>query len=112
MATFNKVYLLGHLVHDPEMKHTPAGKEVCSFRMATNKKFVGKDGQENVETLFIEVVAYGQAAVIYSRNLSKGSQVFVEGMLRQQSLVGKDGVKREKIIVQSERVQFLDGRRD
>ena len=107
MATFNKVYLLGNLVHDPEMKHTQGGTEVCVFRVAASKKIVGKDGKENDETLFIDVVSYGKSAVIYSRNLAKGSQVFVEGMLRQQSWVGKDGVKREKIIVQSERVQFL-----
>lgn len=112
MATFNKIYLLGNLVQDPEMRHTPGGTEVCQFRLAVSKDFVGKDGKENKETLFIDVVSYGKAAVLYSRNLAKGSQVFVEGFLRQQSWVGKDGAKREKMIVQSERVQFLDGRRE
>ena len=110
MATFNKVFEIGNLVRNPELRHTNGGTTVCEFRIAVCRKFRTVSGEEKEETLYIDVLSYGKAAECYSRHLEKGSKVMVEGYLRQLQWTGKNGEKREKIVIMSENVQFFDGR--
>ena len=112
MATFNKVFEIGNLVRNPELRHTSAGVASCEFRIAVGRRFRTAHGEEKEETLFIDVLSFGKAAELYVRHLEKGSRVMVEGYLKQLQWTGKNGEKREKrekIVVMSEGVQFLDG---
>ena len=109
MATFNKVFEIGNLVRNPELRHTSGGTAVCEFRIAVGRKFRVGDGQEKEETLFIDVLSYGKAAECYVRHLGKGSKVMIEGYLRQEQWTGKNGEKRERIVIMSENVQFFSG---
>lgn len=100
---FNKVFILGNLTRDPELRTTPSGQSVVSFGVATNRIWIDKNGQKQKETEFHNVIAWGKLAETASRYLFKGKLVFVEGRLRTRSWVDQNGVKhsRTEIIAQN-----------
>ncbi len=111
MADLNKVYLMGRLTFDPELRRTPNGLAVTDLRMATSRSWMGKDGERKEETLFIDVTVWDRQAENCCQYLKKGSGVHVEGSLKLDMWDDKTtGEKRSKIKVQAERVQFLDRR--
>lgn len=111
MADLNKVYLMGRLTFDPELRRTPSGTAVTELRMATSRSFTGRDGDRKEETLYIDVTVWDRQAETCCQYLKKGSGVHVEGSLKMDSWDDKTtGEKRSKIKVQAERVQFLDRR--
>lgn len=112
MAALNKVFLMGNLTFDPELRYTPSGSAVTDLRMATTRKWMGKDGLKE-ETLFIDVTVWDRQAENCCQYLRKGSGVHIEGSLKMDTWDDKTtGEKRSKIRVQAERVQFLDRRGD
>jgi len=106
----NVVVLTGRLVADPELKYTPSGVAVCSFRIAVDRRFKSESGER--ETDFIDIVAWRQNAEFSANYLSKGRLVGVQGRLQQRSWVQQDGQKRSKIEVVADNVQILDKARD
>lgn len=80
---YNKVIMIGNLTKDPELRYTPQGTPVCSFRIAVNNRTKKGDRAEN-DTLFIGVVTFGKQAETASKYLSKGSGVLVEGRLQER----------------------------
>lgn len=107
MANLNKVFLIGNLTRDPELRYTPSGVSVCTLRLAVNRRFTTRQGENRDETLFIDVTVWGKQAEVCSQYLSKGRPVLIEGRLRQETWTGSDGQKRSKIGVVAERFQFL-----
>lgn len=107
MANLNKVFLMGNLTADPELRYTPSGASVCTLRMAVNRRYTTRQGENRDETLFIDVTVWGKQAEACSQYLSKGRPLFVEGRLRQDTWTTNDGQKRSKIKAVAERVQFL-----
>jgi single-strand DNA-binding protein len=113
MADLNKVFLMGRLTFDPELRYTPSGSAVTDLRMATSRTWTGKDGDRKEETLFIDVTVWDRQAENCCQYLRKGSGVHVEGSLKMGTWDDKTtGEKRSKIRVQADRVQFLDRRSD
>lgn len=108
MASLNKVFLIGNLTKDPEVRYTPAGKAVGDLRMAVNRKFKTADGQERDETCFVGIVVWGRQAETCGEYLHKGSPVMVEGRLQYEEWE-KDGKKNNRLRVVAERVQFMGG---
>ncbi len=90
----NKVILIGHLGNDPELKYTPNGSAVASFRMATNERWQDKDGKATDHTEWHHIVAWKKLAEIIGEYLKKGSQVYIEGKLRTRNWEDQNGVKR------------------
>jgi single-strand DNA-binding protein len=112
MADLNKVFLMGRLTFDPELRRTPSGTAVTELRMATNRSWAGRDGERREETLFIDVTVWDRQAETCCQYLRKGSSVHVEGSLRMETWDDKNtGEKRSKVKVHADRVQFLDARR-
>lgn len=112
MADLNKVFLMGRLTFDPELRRIPSGTAVAELRLATSRSWSGRDGERREETLFIDVTVWDRQAETCCQYLKKGSAVHVEGYLKMDSWDDKTtGEKRSKIRVQGERVQFLDARR-
>jgi single-strand DNA-binding protein len=112
MADLNKVFLMGRLTSDPELRRTPSGTAVTELRMATTRSWPGRDGERREETLFIDVTVWDRQAENCCQYLRKGSSIHVEGSLRMDSWEDKNtGEKRSKIRVTADRVQFLDSRR-
>jgi len=108
MASLNKVMLIGNVGSDPEMRYTPNGKAVTSFRMATNYRYVGPDGERREETEWFRVSVWGRQAESCNQFLSKGKRVYVEGRLHSRSWEGQDGQMRTSLEVSANRVIFLD----
>ena len=107
MANFNRVFLLGNLTRDPELRYTPSGTAVSNLRMAVNRRYKTQSGEFKEETAFITVVAWGKQAETCSQFLSKGKPIFVEGRLQMRSWETPDGQKRNVLEVRASRVQFL-----
>jgi len=108
MANFNKVFLMGNLTRDPELRYTPSGTAVASFGLASNRRWKGPSGEDREETVFVEVNAFGRQAELISEYMSKGRQIFVEGRLKLDQWNDKEsGAKRSKLTVTVENFQFL-----
>lgn len=102
----NVVVLIGRVATDPELKYTPSGIAVTSFRIAVNRGFK-KEGAEQ-ETDFIDVVAWRKTAEFVSSYLNKGRLVAVQGRLQIRTWVTDDGGKRSKAEVVADQVRGLD----
>jgi single-strand DNA-binding protein len=112
MADLNKVFLMGRLTFDPELRRTPSGSAVTELRMATTRAWTDRNGERREETLFIDVTVWERQAENCCQYLRKGSSIHVEGSLRMDTWEDKNtGEKRSKIRVHADRVQFLDSRR-
>ncbi|HDO22152.1 MAG TPA: single-stranded DNA-binding protein [Nitrospirae bacterium] len=105
---YNRIILIGNLTKDPELRYTPNGAAVSTFRIAVNTRY--KQGEENKEeTLFIDTVVFGKQAENCSEYLSKGSQVLVEGRLQERKWE-TDGQQKSKFEVVAQNVRFLTKR--
>lgn len=112
MPDLNKVFLMGRLTFDPELRRTPSGTAVTELRLATNRSWPGRDGERREETLFMDVTVWDRQAENCCQYLRKGSSIHVEGFLRMDTWDDKTtGEKRSKVRVHADRVQFLDSRR-
>ena len=108
MASVNRMTIIGNLGSDPEMRFTPSGRPVTSFRVATNWKYTTADGERKEETEWFNVVCWSQLAEQCNRFLTKGRLVFVEGRLRMNTWEGQDGQTRARNEIVADRVKFLD----
>ena len=112
MASLNKVFLLGNLTRDPDLRGFASGQNVCDLSLAVSRRFMS-NGQEQEETCFVDVVVWGKAAANCRQYLSKGSQVMVEGRLQLDSWEDRNGGgKRSKLSVVADQVTFIGPRRD
>ena len=104
----NKVFLIGRLTRDPEMRYTPQGSPVTSFGLAVNRNFVTKTGEKKEETCFVNLVIWGKRGEIAAEYLKKGSLIFVEGRLNFRSWETQDNEKRSTLEVHVDNFQFLE----
>lgn len=109
MPSLNRVFLMGNLTRDPELKYTQSGLAVCDFGLAVNRKYKTGGGEDREEVLFVDVSAFGKQAETASEYLRKGRGVLVEGRLKLDQWE-KDGQKRSKHTVVADRVHFLGGK--
>jgi single-strand DNA-binding protein len=103
---FNKVFLIGNLTRDPELRSLPSGKSVVSFGMATNRTWKNQQGEKQEDTQFHNIVVFGKQADTVAQYLKKGSQAMIEGRLQTRSWTAQDGSKRNRTEIAAERVQF------
>jgi single-strand DNA-binding protein len=108
MASLNKVMVIGNLGTDPEMRFTPSGNQVASFRLATTRNYTTSEGERNQETEWFTVVTWGKLAETCNQFLTKGRRAYVEGRLRTRTWEGQDGQKRFTTEIIANRVIFLD----
>ena len=110
-ASLNKVFLIGNLTRDPELRYTPGGAPVADLGLAINRVYTTKDGDRREEVTFIDVTTWNRQAENCCQYLKKGRPVHVEGYLKMDTWQDKTtGEKRSKIKVEAENVQFLGGR--
>jgi len=107
MPSLNKVFLIGNLTKEPELRYIPSGAAVATLRLACSRKYKATDGSLNEDTLFTNVTVWAKMAEACNENLGKGSPVFVEGRLQSRTYETTDGQKRYAMDVVAERVQFL-----
>ncbi len=102
----NKVFILGNLTRDPELRQTPGGQSVCSFGVATNSFFSDRSGQKQKRTEFHNVVLWGRQAEVANQFLRKGSSVLIEGRLQTRSWQDKQGIQHKTTEIIAERMQL------
>lgn len=107
----NKIFLMGRLTRDPELRRTQSGTAVASFSLAVDRDFKDKSTGERT-TDFIDVVAWRQTAEFVSRYFTKGRMAVVEGRLQIRDWTDKDGGKRRTAEVIADNVYFGDSKRD
>lgn len=106
-ASLNKVFLMGNLTRDPELRYLPSGQPVTSFSIAMNRVFNSPTGEKKEEVSYVRVVVWARLAEICNEYLKKGSPVFVEGRMQSRSWEAQDGTKRSSVEVIAQNVQFL-----
>jgi single-strand DNA-binding protein len=110
MPDFNRVFLLGHLTRDPEVRYTPKGTAVGELGLAINSTFRSQDGSNREEVVFVDVEVWDRQAETCKQYLTRGSPVFIEGRLKLDQWETKEGEKKSRLRVRAERVQFLGGK--
>jgi len=109
MASVNKAIILGNLGRDPELRHTQAGKAVCTLRLATNEVWSDQSGERQERTEWHTVVVWGRQAENCNQYLKKGRTVFIEGRIQTRKWQDKDGNDRYSTEIVADRVQFIGG---
>ena len=107
MANLNKVFLIGNLTRDPELRYTPGGTAVANLGIAVNRRFKDSSGELKEEVCFLTVTVWDKQAEACCQYLTKGRPVFVEGVLQSRFWETSEGQKRSAIDVRAERVQIL-----
>jgi single-strand DNA-binding protein len=111
MANYNKVFLMGNLTRDPELRYTPKGTAVAKFGIAVNRSWRTETGENREETTFVDVDAFGRQAETISQYLKKGRPVFIEGRLKLDTWDDKQtNQKRSRLGVILEAFQFIDSK--
>lgn len=102
----NKVFILGRLTADPQLRTTPGGESVATFSLATNRYWTDKTGNKKEMTEYHNIVVWGRQAEFVSQYLSKGGIALVEGRLQTRSWEGKDGAQRKTTEIVAEGIQL------
>ena len=103
---YNRAILIGRLCNDPEMRTTPNGVNVATFRIAVDR--MGKEKKAD----FITIVCWRERAEFVSRFFTKGKAIGVEGSIQARNYEDKQGNKRYAVEVVADRVFFVESKRE
>lgn len=106
----NKIFIMGRLTRDPELRRTQGGNAVTSFALAVDRDFKIADGTK--ETDFIDVVAWRNTAEFAAKYFTKGRMAVVEGRLQMRDWTDKEGNKRRIAEVVADNIYFGDSKRE
>lgn len=105
----NKIFLMGRLTRDPELRKTQSGTAVTSFTLAVDRDYKPQDGERGTD--FIDVVAWRSTAEFVFKYFSKGRMAVVEGRLQIRDWTDKDGNKRRSYEVIADNMYFGDSKK-
>lgn len=112
-ANLNRVFLMGNLTRDPELRYTPKGVAIAKIGLAINREWKDADGQKKQECVFVDVDSFGRQAETLAQYLKKGSPLMVEGRLKLEEWKDKTtGQQRQRLGVVLEGFQFIGGKSD
>ena len=106
----NKIFIMGRLPRDPELRRTQNGTAVTSFTLAVDRDFKNADGTKDTD--FIDVVAWRNTAEFVSKYFTKGRMAVVEGRLQLRDWTDKDGNKRRNAEVLADNIYFGDSKKE
>ena len=106
----NKIFVMGRLTRDPELRRTQNGTAVAGFALAVDRDYKNADGTK--ETDFIDVVAWRSSAEFVSKYFAKGRMAVVEGRLQIRDWTDKEGSKRRSAEVVADNVYFGDSKKE
>jgi single-strand DNA-binding protein len=114
---YQKIFIIGNLGRDPEMRFTPSGQAVTNFSVATNRQYTSSNGEKVKETVWFRISAWGRQAENCNQFLRRGSKVLIEGRLTADPETGgprmwtrQDGQQAASFEVSALNVQFLSTR--
>lgn len=102
----NKVFILGNVTREPEVKSLPSGQQVTNFGIATNRFYTSSAGEKKQEAEFHNIVCFGKLADISARYLNKGGLVLIEGRIKTRNWMNAAGVKQYKTEIIAESLQL------
>jgi single-strand DNA-binding protein len=105
---YNRAILIGRLTADPEMRTTPNGVNVASFRIAVDRPFTAKGAEKKTD--FISITCWRQQAEFVCRYFSKGRAIGVEGSIQTRDYTDRDGNKRNTFEIVADRVFFVESK--
>ena len=106
---FQQLILIGNLGNDVEMRFTPTGVPVASFRMATSRTWTDAQGQPQKKTIWFDVTAWRKLAELLPQYIRKGSQIFLIGEIEEpNTYTDRDGNQRASLKVTAQTIKFLD----
>lgn len=108
-SDLNRVLMIGRLVRDPELRHTPSGTAVASFSIASNRSYTANN-EKKEQTSFFNCVAWGKLGELIVEYCKKGHRVGLEGRLQQRSWDDQSGNKRSTVEIVADNIQFLTPR--
>lgn len=108
--SLNKVFIMGRIVKDPELKYTQTSVPVCGFSLAVERNYKEKNGERSAD--FIDVVAWRGTAEFVSKYFKKGKMAIVDGKLQIREWIAQDGTKRRSAEVVADHVYFGDSKRE
>ena len=108
LADLNRVFMVGRLTKDPELRQTTNGTSVANFTIALNRRYKSATGEWKDEATYVGVVAWQKLAELCKQYLAKGRAVLVEGKLQNRNWETEDGQKRSTIEIRADRIEFLD----
>lgn len=108
MSSINRVFLMGNLTRNPELRKTPSGVSVSDLGLAVSEKYRNKAGEVVESVCFADIVVWGRQAETCGQYLQKGAPVMVEGRLQLDQWQNDKGEKRSRMRVRADRVQFLN----
>lgn len=103
----NKVFLVGHVGKDPDVRHLDSGVTVARFSLATNETYTDKSGKKVTQTEWHNIVVWSKLAEVAEKYVKTGKLLFVEGRLKTSSYDDKEGVKRYKTEIFCDTFRFL-----
>ncbi len=103
---------MGYLAADPEMKSTPAGQTVTTFKVATNRDWKSSDGEKHEAADFHKIVAWRKLGEVCGEYLKKGSGVYLEGRLSNHSFKDKEGKNKLITEIVADAVNFISIKKD
>lgn len=109
MPNLNRVFLMGNLTRDVELKSIASGQQVANLGLAINRRWKDPNGQDREEVVYVDCEAWGRTAETLAKYLAKGKPVFIEGRLKLDQWE-KEGQKHSKLRVVVEGFQFVDGK--
>lgn len=111
MASLNKVFLIGNVGQEPEIRVTTSGAQIARFSLATNERWTSRtSGEQQEHTEWHNVVAFGRLAEQVKDYVTKGRQVFVEGRIRSNSWTDVNGIKHTRMEIHANQIVFLGSR--
>jgi single-strand DNA-binding protein len=110
--TLNKVMLIGNVGKEPELKYTPSGVPVTSFRLATSETWKDRDGNVQEHTDWHSVVAWRGLAEVIHKLVKKGSRIYIEGRLQTRSFDDKSGARKHIVEILADGMLLLDMRKE
>ena len=102
----NKVFLIGNLTRDPEIKALPTGTKVATIGLATNRSWKDAQGAKKEAVEYHNVVAFARQAEVIAQYCKKGSSLYIEGRIQTRSWDAQDGTKKYRTEIIADRVQF------
>jgi len=103
----NKVFIIGRLTREPDIRFLPSGMQITSFTIANNRRYKDRDGNWKEESYFFDIETFGALAERVGRQLEKGTQILIEGSLRQDKWENSSGEKRSRIKIVADRISIL-----
>lgn len=102
----NKVFVLGNVTRDPEVRSLPSGQQVTNFGLATNRFYTDSSGEKKQDVEFHNIVCFGKLADISSRYLNKGSLLLIEGRIKTRNWTNSQGIKQYRTEIIAESMQL------